>query len=93
METTVLPDAMVNDVLFDEAIDVFDVRMPETPYVDPVTREAADLFLECDRIDGLPSSEARDEALFDLLARIDLFEVTVPQTVKNSVLSTALKLI
>ena len=92
METTVLPDAMGVDTQFD-AIDVFDVQIINTPYVDPVTREAIDLFLECDRIDALPDSAARDNALSELLVRIDIFERTVPQTVKNVVLSTALKMI
>ncbi len=92
METTVLSGATLDQEVFDDW-DILDIPIPEIPYVDPVTREAADLFLECDRIDAMSHSQVRDTALLALLARIEVFETTVPEPVKNTVLNTALKMV
>ena len=59
-------------------------------YVDPVTREAVDLVHECDRVDAMPSGERREQALMDLISRVELFE-SVPVAVKRSVLHGIVK--
>ena len=59
-------------------------------YIDPVTREAVDLFHECDRIDAMPNNEGREQALTDLISRVELFE-SVPVPVKKSVLHGVIK--
>jgi hypothetical protein len=59
-------------------------------YVDPVTREAVDLMHECDRVDSMPGGKRREQALMDLISRVELFEsVLVP--VKRSVLRGIVK--
>ena len=88
----VLPEAVVDDPLF-EGVITDDCPVPDIPYVDPVTREAVDLFRACDQIDTMPNSEDRRCALDDLLARVTQFEGTVPESVQRTALRQALEMV
>jgi hypothetical protein len=65
-------------------------KLKSRHYVDPVTREAVDLVHECDRVDAMPCGERREQALVDLISRVELFE-SVPAPVKRSVLRGTVK--
>ena len=83
------------DVLPETAAETFlsDAPQSTTPDVDPVIREAIDLFCECDRIDAMPDSDARNRALNTLINRVNRFEQAVPGTIQRTVLGDALKAI
>ena len=88
----VLPNAVANDPLLEDVI-TDDCPVPDTPYVDPVTREAIDLFRACDQIDTMPRSEDRRSALDDLMVRVRQFEETVPESVQRTALRQALAMV
>jgi hypothetical protein len=88
----VLPETVVDDPL-PEGVVTDDYPVPDLPYVDPVTREAVDLFRTCDRIDTMPNSADRRYALDDLLARVTQFEETVPESVQRTALRQALEMV
>ncbi|MBT3605117.1 MAG: hypothetical protein HOE48_09175 [Candidatus Latescibacteria bacterium] len=81
--TAVLPEAMA------EAC-VADIPVPDTPYVDPVTREAIDLLFECDRVDAMSDTEEQKKAMDALMERVIEFESVVPGSAQRAILDDAL---
>lgn len=79
----VLPEAMVETC-------VAEVPVPDTPYVDPVTREAIDLLFECDRVDAISDEVAQQKAMDALMDRIMEFESVVPGSTQRAILGDAL---
>jgi hypothetical protein len=81
--TAFLPEAMAD-------VCVTDIPVPDTPYVDPVTREAIDLLFECDRVDAMSDTEERKKAMDALMDRVVEFESVVPGSVQRAILNDAL---
>ncbi|MFT5369959.1 MAG: hypothetical protein ACI8V2_004938 [Candidatus Latescibacterota bacterium] len=77
-----LPEAMLETC-------VAEIPMPDTPYVDPVTREAVDLLFECDRVDAMSDAEAQKLAMDALMDRVIEFESIVPGSAQRAILKDA----
>lgn len=87
METmAVLPEAS-------EGVCTVALPRPDKPYVDPVTREAIDLLFECDRVDAMADSKAKQDAMTALMARVTEFESAVPGSVQRAILDDALSVL
>lgn len=87
METmAVVPEAMDNAC-------VVDLPKPDTPYIDPVTREALDLMYECDRIDAMTDPDVQQTAMHALMTRVEEFEAVVPGSTQRAILFDALSVL
>jgi len=87
----VQPDVKVSDGFLDERVDP-SVSLLETEPVNPLTQEALDLFVACDRVDAMPADPVREQALAELLARVNSFEAGFGPEEKDSALQEALEL-
>ena len=87
----VQPDVKVADGFPDEMFGS-SLSLLEAEPVNPLTQEALDLFAACDRVDAMPEDPGREQALAELLARVNSFETGFGRGAKDVALQEALEL-